>query len=144
MNPLLTDISMFSHHLMPILHSVHWITKSIIDTMKYHARMHDFICLGKAYTSYIYWNNTQQWCGVVYELNPTFFDFINDFLHYVTHLNKRFFRGDGWTWKFVVIIFFHIGGSIIRFHKLAHINNPWFFLIIFIDLFIIKTIVINV
>ncbi len=63
----------------------------------------------------------------------------------VTHSNKSFFRGGGWTWRLVVILlFFHIGGSIIRSHKLAHINNPWFFKVIFIGLFIIKFIVINV
>jgi hypothetical protein len=37
---------------------------------------------------------------VVFELNPTFFDFIDDFLHYVTHLSKRFLREvdelEGW------------------------------------------------
>jgi len=33
------------------------ITKSIIDIMKYHAEMHDFIHLRKANTSYIYCNN---------------------------------------------------------------------------------------
>jgi hypothetical protein len=37
---------------------------------------------------------------VVFELNFTFFDFIDDFLHYVTHLGKRFFVGvdefEGW------------------------------------------------
>jgi len=87
---------------------------------------------------------TQQWCGVVYELNPTFFDLIDDFLHYVTHSSKHFFCGGGWTWRLVVIFFFfHIGGGIIWFHKLAHINNPWFFRMIFIGLFIIRFIVIN-
>ncbi len=40
--------------------------------------------------------------------------------------------------------FFHIGGSIIQSHKLAHINNPWFFIVIFIWLLIIRFIVINV
>ncbi len=145
MNLLFTNISMSLHRLMPILHLVHWITKSIIDTMKYHAGMHDFIHLGEANTSYICCNNTQQWCGVVYELNPTFLDFIDDFLHYVTHLNMCFFHGGGWTWRLVVIfLFFHIGGIIIRFHKFTHINNPWFFRVIFIGLFIIKFIVINV
>jgi hypothetical protein len=58
---------------------MHWIAKSIIDAMKYHVGMHDFICVGKVNTSYICCNNTQQWCGVVYELNSTFFDFV-DFL----------------------------------------------------------------
>ncbi len=64
-------------------------------------------------TSYIYCKNTQQWCGVFYELNPTFFDFIDDFLHYVTHLNKRFFYLGGWTGRLIVIFFFHIEGGII-------------------------------
>ncbi len=65
--------------------------------MKYHGGMHDFIRLGKVNTSYIYYNNMQQWCDVVYGLNPTFFDFIDDLLHYVTHSNKHFFCGGGWT-----------------------------------------------
>ncbi len=113
--------------------------------MKYHVGMHDFICLGKANTSYIYCNNMQQWCGVVYELNLAFFDFVDDFLHYVTHLNKHFFRESGWTWRLVVILlFFHIGGGIIWCPKPTHINNPWFSIVIFIGLFIIIFIVINV
>jgi hypothetical protein len=58
--------------------------------MKYHVEMHDFIRIGKANTLYICCNNMQQWCGVVYELNPTFFDFVNDFLNYFTHSNKCF------------------------------------------------------
>jgi hypothetical protein len=82
---------------MPILHLVQWITKSIIDAMKYHVEMHDFIHLTKMNTLYICYNNMQQWCGVVYELNPTFFDFIDNFLHFVTHSNKRFLHGGGST-----------------------------------------------
>jgi len=51
----------------------------------------------------------------------------------------------GWTWRLVVILFFfHIGGGIIWCHKLTHINNPWLFRAFFINLFIIKFIVINV
>ncbi len=130
---------------MPILHPVHSITKFIIDAMKCHVGMHDFICLGKVNTSYRCCNNTQQWCGVVDELNPVFFNFIDDLLHYVTHLSKHFLRGGGWIWRLVVIfLFLHIGGGMIRFHKLAHINNPWFFIVIFIDFIIIRFIVINV
>jgi hypothetical protein len=52
--------------------------------------MHDFIHLGKVNTSYICCNNMQQCCGVVYELNPNFFDFIDEFLHYVTYLSECF------------------------------------------------------
>ncbi len=142
MSLLLTNIFMFWHCLMPILHLVHWVTKSIIDAMKYHAKMHDFICIGKANTSYICCNNMQQWCGVVYELEPTFFYFIDDFLHYVTHLSKRFLCECGWIWRLIVIFFFFpIGGGIIWCHKLTHINNPWFFKVIFINLFIIRFIV---
>ncbi len=74
--------------------------------MKYHVEMHDFIHLGKANTWYIYFNNMQQWRGVVYELNPTFFDFVDDFLHYITQSSKRFFGGGGWTWRLVVILLF--------------------------------------
>jgi hypothetical protein len=62
--------------------------------------------LGKVNTSYIYRNNRKQWCGVVYDLNPTFFEFVDDFLHYVIHLSKRFLCGGGWTWRLVVILFF--------------------------------------
>jgi hypothetical protein len=76
---------------------MHWIAKSIIDTMKYNVEMHNFIHLRKANISYIYCNNTQQWCGVVYELNPIFFDFVDDLLHYVTHSNKLFLCKGGWT-----------------------------------------------
>ncbi len=66
-------------------------------------------------------------------------------MHYVTHLNKCFFHGGGWTWRLVVIfLFFHIWGGIIWFHKLTHINNPWFFKVIFIDFIIIRFIIINV
>jgi hypothetical protein len=115
MSPFLTNIFMFLHCLMLILHLVHWITKSIIDAMKYHVGMHDFMQPGKANTSYIYCNNMQQWCGVVYELNPNFFDFIDDLLHYVIHSNKCFFLGGRWTWRLIVIfLFFHIGGGIIQ------------------------------
>jgi len=82
--------------------------------MKIYVEMHDFIQLRYANISYIYCSKIQQWCGVVYELNSTFFDFVDDFLHYVTHLNKHFFRGVGWTWRLVVILLFsHIGGGII-------------------------------
>ncbi len=42
------------------------------------------------------------------------------------------------------ISFFPHWGGIIWSHKLAHINNPWFLWVIFIGLFIIKFIVINV
>ncbi len=67
------------------------------------------------------------------------------FLHYVTNLNKCFLHEGEWTWRLVVILlFFHIGGGIIRSHKFAHINNPWFFRVIFIGLFIIRFIIINV
>jgi len=122
---------------MPIFPSMHWITKSIIDAMKYHAEMHDYICIGKVNTSYICCNNAQQWSGVVYKLNPTFFDFVDDLLHYVTHSNKHFLRGGGGTWSwFWSFFFFHIEGGIIQCHKFAHINNPWFFKVIFIGLFI--------
>jgi hypothetical protein len=56
-----------------------------------------------------------------------------------------FFHGGGWTWRLVaILLFFHIGGSIIQSHKLSHVNNPWFFIMIFIGLFIIRFIVINV
>jgi len=48
---------------------------------------------------------------------------------------------EGWLWFY---LFFHIGGGIIQSHNLTHINNPWFFKMIFIDLFIIRFIVINV
>ncbi len=133
-----------SFHANPSF-DVYWIAKSIIDAMKYHVKMHDFIHLGKANTWYIYCNNMQQWCGVVYELNPTFFDFVDDFLHHITHSSKHFYHGGGWTWRLVVILFFfHIGGGIIHCHKPTHINNPWFFKVTFIGLFIIKFIVINV
>ncbi len=44
----------------------------------------------------------------------------------------------------MIFFFFHIGGGIIWSHKLAHINNPWFFRVIFIGLFIIRFIVVNV
>ncbi len=47
---------------------------------------------------------------------------------------------EGWLWS----LFFHIGGGIIWCLKLAHINNPWLFRMIFIGLFIIRFIVINV
>ncbi len=40
--------------------------------------------------------------------------------------------------------FFHIWGGIIQCHKPTHINNPWFFKAIFIGLFIIRFVVINV
>ncbi len=33
------------------------------------------------------------WCGMVNELNPTFFYFIDDSLHYITHLGKGYFCG---------------------------------------------------
>jgi hypothetical protein len=60
------------------------------------------------------WHLSSSGCGMVYELNPTFLNFIDDFLHYVTHPIKHFFHGDEWTWKLVVIIFFFdIGGGII-------------------------------
>jgi hypothetical protein len=56
--------------------------------------------LEKLNTLYICCNNKQQLYGVVYESNPTFFDFIDDFLHYVTHSSKCFFVGvdelEGW------------------------------------------------
>jgi hypothetical protein len=82
---------------------------------------------------------------VVYELNPTFFDFVDDFLRYVTHSNKHFLHRGGWIWRLVVILlFFHMGGGIIQCHKPTHINNQWLFWMIFIGLFIIKFIIINV
>ncbi len=60
-------------------------------------------------------------------------------------LSKRFFHGGGWTWRLVAIfLFFHIGGGIIQCHKFTHINNPWFFRVIFINFIIIRFIVINV
>jgi hypothetical protein len=65
--------------------------------MKYHVKRHDFIHFRKTNILYIYFNNTQKWCGVVYELNPIFFDFVDDFLHYVTHSNNHFLSGGGWT-----------------------------------------------
>jgi len=75
----------------------------IIDAMKDRVKMHDFIFFGKANTSYIYYNQTQQWCDMVYELNPIIFYFINDFLH-----------GGEWTWRLVLILlFFNSGGGII-------------------------------
>jgi len=45
----------------PILHSVHRIAKCIIDAVKDHVMMHDFIYIGKANTSYICCNHMQQW-----------------------------------------------------------------------------------
>jgi hypothetical protein len=64
--------------------------------------MHDHLPWKGKYLIHLL-QNMQQWCGVVYELNPTFFDFNGEFLHYVTHLNKRFFHGGQWTWKLVMI-----------------------------------------
>ncbi len=68
--------------------------------MKYHVGMHDFIHLGKVNILYICYNNTQEWCNVVYELNPTFFDFIDDFVHMSPIRAKTFFVGvdelEGW------------------------------------------------
>ncbi len=110
---------------MPILHPMHWIANSIIDTLKNHIKMHDHLPFQGKYFVHLL-QNMQQWCGMVYELNPTFFDFNGDFLHYVTHLNKCFFHGGEWTWKLVMILFFFdIGGGIIRCHKSKHINNPF-------------------
>jgi len=81
--------------------------------MKNHVGMHDFAYFEKVNTLYICCNHLQQWCGMVYELNPTLFDFIDDFLLYVTHLSKHFFYEGKWIWRLVVIrFFFDIGGSI--------------------------------
>jgi len=66
-------------------------------------------------------------------------------LHYVIHLSKAFSMGVDELWRLIMIfLFFHIRGGIIWSHKFTHINNPWFFKMIFISLFIIRFIVINV
>ncbi len=129
---------------MLILHLVHWIAKSIIDTLKNYVRMHDHLPWKGKYFIHLL-QNTQQWCGVVYELNPTFFNFNGGFLHYVTHSNKHFLHGGKRIWKSVrILLFFNIGGGVIRYHKPKDINKPWLFRMIFISLFINRFIVINV
>ncbi len=66
------------------------------------------------YSLYICCNHTQQWFGMVYELNSTFFDFIDDFLHYVAHLSNHFLCEGKWIWSLIMILFFFdIKGSII-------------------------------
>ncbi len=83
------------------------------------------------------------WCGLWIEPHLVWFCWW--FLTLCHPFKQTFFSVgvyelEGWLWSF---FFSHWGGSILS-HKLAYINNPWFFRMIFIDLFIIRFIVINV
>ncbi len=71
-----------------------------------------------------------------------FFYLVNDFLHHIIHLGKGSFCGGIWNQRLVLpLLSLNIGGSIIQCQELTHVDNPWFFTIIFIGLIIIKLIV---
>jgi hypothetical protein len=75
-------------------------------------------------------NNDVVWS----KLNPTFLHFVDDFLHYVTHLSKHFLHGGGWTWRLVMILLFSILGKVSSSVISSHISTThgylkWFSLL---------------
>jgi len=73
-------------------------SQTIIDLMENHAWMHCFIYLGKAHTLNMWGNHMQQWCGMVNELNITFFHFIQNLLHYDIYVHKCSMCGGLQVW----------------------------------------------
>ncbi len=52
--------------------------------------------------------------GVVYELNPTFFDFIDDFLRYVFYVGAN--ELEGWLWSFFFSTLGEVSFGVISLH----------------------------
>ncbi len=88
-------------------------------------------------SSYIYCNNTtMMWCGLWVEPHLLW---LRWWFLILCHPFEQTLSAWGWMNNDT----FHIGGGIIRCHKHAHVNNPWFFRVIIIGLFIIRFIVTN-
>jgi hypothetical protein len=73
-------------------HPLHWIPKFIIDGMKDHVKMHDFIFLRKANTSYMYCNQTQH---VAWSMSWTPL-FLISLMIFCMGVNEL----EGWFWSF--------------------------------------------